>query len=73
MLSLVGTAVAINPDPELRRVAKARDWQIRDFRNGRKALRMGVPAAAVLGAVGGAVSTTLALRRRRGTRMKGLL
>ncbi|MDX6201576.1 MAG: hypothetical protein QOE24_2829 [Frankiales bacterium] len=73
MLSLVGTAVAINPDPELRRVAKARDWQIRDFRNGRKALRMGIPAAAVLGAVGGAVSTTLALRRRRGTRMKGLL
>ncbi|MDX6255566.1 MAG: hypothetical protein QOJ11_1900 [Frankiales bacterium] len=74
MLSLVGTAVAINPDPELRRVAKARGWQVRDFRSGRKALRVGVPAAAVAGALGGAVSTTLALRRRRtGSRMKGLL
>jgi HAD superfamily hydrolase (TIGR01490 family) len=65
MLSLVGTAVAINPDPELRRVAKEQGWQVRDYRSGRKALRVGVPTAAVAGAVGGAVSTTLALRRRR--------
>jgi HAD superfamily hydrolase (TIGR01490 family) len=65
MLSLVGTAVAINPDPELRRVAKEQGWQIRDYRSGRKALRVGVPAAAAAGAVGGAVSTGLALRRRR--------
>ena len=65
MLSLVGTAVAINPDPELRRVAKEQGWQIRDYRSGRKALRIGVPAAAAAGAVGGAVSTGLALRRRR--------
>jgi HAD superfamily hydrolase (TIGR01490 family) len=67
MLSLVGTAVAINPDPELRRVAKEQGWQVRDYRNGRKALRVGVPTAAVAGAVGGAISTTLALRRRRRT------
>lgn len=65
MLSLVGSAVAINPDPELRRVAKEQGWQIRDYRSGRKALRIGVPAAAAAGAVGGAVSTGLALRRRR--------
>jgi hypothetical protein len=67
MLSLVGTAVAINPDPELRRVAKEQGWQVRDYRSGRKALRVGVPTAAVAGAVGGAVSTGLALRRRRRT------
>jgi HAD superfamily hydrolase (TIGR01490 family) len=79
MLSLVGTAVAINPDPELRRVAKEQGWQIRDYRSGRKALRLGLPAAAAAGAVGGAVSTGLALRRRRagsgGTieKLKGLL
>jgi HAD superfamily hydrolase (TIGR01490 family) len=65
MLSLVGTAVAINPDPELRRVAKEQGWQIRDYRNGRKALRIGLPTAAVTGAIAGAVSTGLALRRRR--------
>jgi HAD superfamily hydrolase (TIGR01490 family) len=78
MLSLVGTAVAINPDPELRRVAKEQGWEIRDYRSGRKALRVGVPSAAAAGAVAGAVSTTIALRRRRadqGTidRLKGLL
>ncbi len=65
MLSLVGTAVAINPDPELRRVAKEQGWDIRDYRSARKALRIGVPSAAVIGALAGAVSTAVALRRRR--------
>ena len=64
MLSLVGTAVAINPDPELRRVAKEQGWDIRDYRSARKALRIGVPSAAVIGALAGAVSTAVALRRR---------
>lgn len=32
MLSAVGTAVAVNPDPELRQHAKNEGWQIRDFR-----------------------------------------
>ena len=31
MLEAVGNPVAVNPDRELRRVAKARDWEIRDF------------------------------------------
>ncbi len=48
MLSVVGTAVAINPDPQLRDIARERGWQIRDFRTGRKAARIGVPS--VLGA-----------------------
>ena len=44
MLSAVGTAVAVNPDSELRDIAKERGWQIRDFRTGRKAARIGVPS-----------------------------
>jgi len=43
MLTLVGTAVAINPDADLRDVARHRGWEIRDFRTVRKAARIGVP------------------------------
>ena len=39
MLSAVGTAVAVNPDSELRDLARQRGWQIRDFRVSRKARR----------------------------------
>jgi HAD superfamily hydrolase (TIGR01490 family) len=60
MLSLVGTAVAVNPDPSLRDTARARGWEVRDFRTGRKAVRIGVPS--VLGV--GAVAAGLAYRRR---------
>ncbi len=64
MLSAVGTAVAVNPDSELRDVAKDRGWQIRDFRTGRKAARIGVPSVLGAGAVAGAVAAGLAARRR---------
>ncbi|MCZ9309523.1 HAD family hydrolase [Corynebacterium uberis] len=44
MLSMVGTAVAINPDRKLRAEAQRRGWQIRDYRNVRKAIRtFGLP------------------------------
>ena len=62
MLSAVGTAVAVNPDSELRDVARERGWQIRDFRTGRKAARIGVPS--VLGAGALAVAAGLAARKR---------
>ena len=39
-------------------------WPIRDFRTARKAARIGVPAAAGVGAVGGGIVAGLALRRR---------
>jgi HAD superfamily hydrolase (TIGR01490 family) len=65
MLSAVGTAVAVNPDGELRSIAKANGWEIRDFRTGRKAARVGIPAAAGIGAVTGGVVAGLAYRRRR--------
>ncbi|MEQ3550409.1 HAD-IB family hydrolase [Pseudonocardia nematodicida] len=64
MLSAVGTAVAVNPDSELRDVAKARSWQIRDFRTGRKAARIGVPSVLGAGAVAGAVAAGMAYRKR---------
>ena len=64
MLSAVGTAVAVNPDSELREVAKERGWQIRDFRTGRKAARIGVPSVLGAGAIAGAVAVGYAYRKR---------
>jgi HAD superfamily hydrolase (TIGR01490 family) len=64
MLSAVGTAVAVNPDSELRDIAKERGWQVRDFRTGRKAARIGVPSVLGAGAIAGAVAAGLAARRR---------
>ncbi len=66
MLSLVGHPVAINPDSDLRREAKRRGWEIRDFRTGRKAAIYAIPTAAGMGAVAGGVVAGVALRRRRG-------
>lgn len=65
MLTTVGRAVAVNPDGELRREAKRRGWEIRDFRTGRKAAKVAVPSALGAGMVAGAVFGAVALRRRR--------
>jgi HAD superfamily hydrolase (TIGR01490 family) len=65
LLSLVGRAVAVNPDSALRAEAKRHGWEIKDFRTARKAARVGVPAAIVLGAAGGGVAAGLAARRAR--------
>lgn len=64
MLSAVGTAVAVNPDAELKDIAKERGWQLRDFRTGRKAARIGVPTVLGAGALAGAVAAGLAYKRR---------
>jgi HAD superfamily hydrolase (TIGR01490 family) len=65
MLSAVGRAVAINPDTALRAIAKESGWEVRDFRTGRKAAMVGVPATAGTGLLVGGVMAGLALRRRR--------
>ncbi|MGH3655876.1 MAG: HAD family hydrolase [Micromonosporaceae bacterium] len=65
MLSTVGRAVAVNPDSGLRREARRRGWEIRDFRTGRKAVKVAVPSALGAGAVVGAVLGALAARKRR--------
>ena len=66
MLSLVGTAVAINPDAGLRDLARERGWEIRDFRTARKAARIGVPSALALGAIGGALAAVVSRRQECG-------
>ncbi|MGY1806749.1 HAD family hydrolase [Blastococcus sp. SYSU D00669] len=64
MLTLTGTAVAVNPDTELRAVARSRGWQIRDFRTGRKAAKIGVPTLAAAVVSGGVVGGAIAVRRK---------
>lgn len=64
MLCLVGHPVAVNPDPDLKKVARERNWQIHDYRTGRKAAKVALPTAAGAGAVAGAVVAGLAVRRR---------
>ncbi|WP_461029379.1 HAD family hydrolase, partial [Streptomyces sparsus] len=53
MLSLVGYPYAINPDSRLRTHARKNGWRLRDYRTGRKAAKVGIPAAAGVGAVAG--------------------
>ncbi|MFI5958259.1 HAD family hydrolase [Cryptosporangium sp. NPDC051539] len=64
MLSTVGTGVAINPDTALRKVARERGWQVRDYRTARKAAKLGGPAVAAAGLVATGVAGTLAVRKR---------
>lgn len=64
MMSVVGKAVAVNPDPALREEARKRGWEIRDFRTGRRAAKIGVPSVLGAGALAGAVAAGLAYRRR---------
>ncbi|GHE53851.1 HAD family hydrolase [Streptomyces griseoaurantiacus] len=65
MLSLVGHPYAINPDAKLRKHARRLDWRLRDYRTGRKAAKVGIPAAAGVGAVAGGTAAAIALTRRR--------
>jgi HAD superfamily hydrolase (TIGR01490 family) len=68
MLSLVGHAVAVNPDSALRREARRRGWELRDFRTGRKAAKVAVPAALGTSVLAGVAVAGLALHRRRRSR-----
>ncbi|KYK17247.1 hydrolase [Streptomyces sp. CC71] len=65
MLSLVGHPYAINPDSKLRKHARELEWRLRDYRTGRKATKVGIPAAAGVGAVAGGTAAAIALHRRR--------
>ena len=72
MLSAVGNAVAINPDTGLRAAARENGWEVRDFRTGRRAAKVGVPATAGTGMLVGGVMAGLALRRRKVARRRPL-
>jgi HAD superfamily hydrolase (TIGR01490 family) len=73
MLSLVGHPFAVNPDPDLRTVARENGWEIRDFRTARKAVKVGLPAAAGVGAVSGGIVAGMVLRRRHAGTSAGQL
>ena len=67
MLRLVGNPVAVNPDAELRRVARAEGWRILTFDRLRRRVRLVAAAAAVagLGLTGGYLAGELRERSRR--------
>lgn len=71
MLSAVGRAVAVNPDSALRKVAAERGWEIRDFRTGRRAVKIAAPAALGAGMLAGAVAAAVAVSRRNGVTRTG--
>jgi hypothetical protein len=57
MLEVVGHPVAVNPDRELARVAREREWEVREFeRPVRLRDRVPVPPAGPAIAVGGALA-----------------
>lgn len=64
MLGAVGHPVAINPDSRLREHARAQNWEIRDYRTGRKAARIGLLGAAAAGALAGAGAAVGMIRKR---------
>lgn len=68
LLELVGHPCAVNPDAALRAHALARGWRLRDFRRGRKAARLSLPALSGVGAGALGVLASSALQRRRRSR-----
>ena len=64
MLTLVGQPVAVNPDSKLRRHARALGWRIHDYRTGRKAAKIGLRSAVVMGAAAGIGAGVLTSRRK---------
>jgi hypothetical protein len=66
MLRVVGRPVAVNPDPELARIAGAEGWQVMRFEKlGR---RLTIVGATVVAAAVGGMGTMLARRRPGGRR-----
>jgi HAD superfamily hydrolase (TIGR01490 family) len=65
MLELVGHPSVVNPDADLLREARSRNWPVHDFRAGRRATLMALPVAAGAGAIAGGMAAGFALRRRR--------
>ena len=72
MLTMVGTAVAINPDRDLRDWAKKQGWAINDYRRVRtasiQAARWSAVGALGVGAVAAAVGAGVVVKRYLGAR-----
>jgi len=65
MLELVGHPNVVNPDADLLRAARSRNWPVYDFRSGRRATLIALPVAAGASAVAGGMAAGIAWRRRR--------
>jgi HAD superfamily hydrolase (TIGR01490 family) len=63
MLTAVGFPHAVNPDHRLKQYAMEQGWPVVEYRTGVRFLRVGLPAAAGIGATAGAVTAGVALRR----------
>jgi HAD superfamily hydrolase (TIGR01490 family) len=69
MLRAVGIPVAVNPDPELARIAEEEGWRVMRFEKlGR---RLAIAGATLTAAAVGGMGTALAARRRRPRRRLG--
>ncbi|MGH2754354.1 MAG: HAD-IB family hydrolase [Actinomycetota bacterium] len=74
LLESVGDPHAVNPEHELKRIARMRGWHIHELRTRRRALLIGIPAG--LGGAslfGSGVLLGMWLQRRRATREAGPL
>lgn len=73
LLESVGHPHAVNPEPELRRIARVRGWHVHELRTRRRALLIGIPAG--LGGAGlfasGAAAGSWAVRRRAARKQRG--
>jgi hypothetical protein len=73
LLESVGDPHAVNPEPELRRIARVRGWHVHELRTRRRALLIGIPAG--LGGAGvfasGVAAGTWAARRRAINKRRG--
>jgi HAD superfamily hydrolase (TIGR01490 family) len=65
MLELVGHPSVVNPDSDLLREARSRNWPVHEFRSARRATMLALPVAAGAGALAGSAAAVFALRRRR--------
>jgi HAD superfamily hydrolase (TIGR01490 family) len=68
MLSLVGHPNVVNPDPQLRALARERGWPMHDFRKGRRATIIAIPVAAGAGVIAGGLVAGIAVRKHRADR-----
>jgi HAD superfamily hydrolase (TIGR01490 family) len=73
LLESVGDPHAVNPEPELRRIARVRGWHVHELRTRRRALLIGIPAG--LGGAGlfasGVGVGTWAVHRRAAKKRRG--
>ena len=69
LLESVGHPHAVNPDHQLRRIARARGWPIHELRTRRRALLIGIPSTVGgAGLFGAGVAVGMYVARRRSAR-----